>query len=54
MDTATLVLRIISARGWRNGALQDLVAKALRGEPIERGDVDMTDKQWEAVWTPPS
>jgi hypothetical protein len=51
MDTATLVLRIIAARGWRNGALQDLVAKALRGEPIERGDVDMTDKQWEAVCT---
>jgi hypothetical protein len=40
MDTVTLVLRI--------------VAKALRGEPIERGDVDMTDKQWEAVWTPRS
>lgn len=44
-----LLLRILASRSWRNGGLQDLAKKVLRGHEITRGDTDLTEKDWEKI-----
>jgi hypothetical protein len=46
-----LALRIIAARAWKNGALEELAAKAASGAVITRDDTDLSrgdknDRKW--------
>lgn len=41
-----VALRVIAMRRWRNGYLDQLIAKALSGEPLTREDTACTEKEW--------
>lgn len=54
MNSHELALRIIAARVWKNGALQELAAKAVSGVVITRDDTDLSpgeknDRKWAEI-----